>query len=276
MTGNHVQLVGQFRHFQQRRRYAPATITKRCAIVRRWLSHADDWRAVTWRDVELWLTDPAWHLSATAQRDARSHLRAFYWWAGREGLCDRDPTQHVLLPRTPRRVPRPATEGQVLLALHGSAPDIAGMVALMAGAGLRCCEVAGLTWSAVDLVGRQLWIQGKGGHERCVPLSSDVARYLAASDSGRRHVFVNAAGRPYTATRVSQLVNGQQRRLGQSVTAHQFRHRYATAALAACGDLSVVAALLGHVSTATTEGYAAVAAATTQRAGLAITLPVTR
>lgn len=274
MADTTTHVVARFREHCQRRRYAPATIDKRCAVVRRWITATADWRTAGWRDVELWLTDRTWNLSPSAQRDVRSHLRMFYRWAQREGLADHDPTQLVELPRQPRRLPRPVSEGTLRLALTCTTPAVAGMVALMAGAGLRCCEVATLRWVDVELTEHRLWIRhGKGGHERVVPLSRDVARYLAAADAGAGHVFMSPAGRPYTATRVSQVVNAAMRQLGVAATAHQFRHRYATVALAGCGDLTVVAQLLGHVSTATTEGYAQVHAAAATRTGLSINLP---
>jgi len=225
------------------------------------------WRAATWRDVESYVD---WrNVGPSTSRDVVSNLRAFYRWAGRDGHCDHDPTALVDAPKVPRRMPRPARADDIGQALEHATTRIAGMVALMAGCGLRCCEVAALTWDDVDLAAGSARVVGKGDRERQVWLSPDVVRRLAALDTAVGPVFLNAHGRPMSRAVVSQTVNGLFRDLELGARAHRLRHWHATDALARSGDLAKVRDMLGHASAATTEGYAALvagAAAELQRA----------
>jgi site-specific recombinase XerD len=133
------------------------------------------------------------------------------------------------------------------------------MLALMSGAGLRCCEVARLRWSDVDMIDGTIHVTGKGNKERVLEVGPAVRRSLAAIDHPGPFVFVNRGGRPYTPCRVSQLVNEHLRKCAAGCTAHQLRHRFATRALSeAAGDITIVRDLLGHSTVAVTEIYAAV------------------
>lgn len=192
-------------------------------------------------------------------RDAVSHIRQFYRWAIRHELADRDPTATVELPRAPRRLPRPARDVAISAAVHAADPMMTAILALMCGAGLRCCEVAGLRWSDVDMIAGTVHVTGKFDRERVLEISPDVRRTLAAIDSPGSHIFVSpSTGCPYTPTRISQLVGAHLRSVGAGCSAHQLRHRFATAALAECEDITKVRDLLGHSSVSTTEIYAAV------------------
>jgi len=144
------------------------------------------------------------------------------------------------------------------------------MIALMAGCGLRCCEVAALRWDDVDLASGEARVIGKGSKERPVWLSVEVVRRLALLDTVTPGpVFLNLHGRPASAAVVSQTVNSLFRALGLGARAHRLRHWHATDALARSGNLAKVRDMLGHASAATTEGYAALVpgeAAALQRA----------
>jgi site-specific recombinase XerD len=237
------------------RRYAPDTIRARLSIVRRYTA-AVDWSTASVHDVERWANSLG--IGATATRTAVSHVRAFYRWAIRTERATVDPTATVDLPRVPKRLPRPARDVAIMVSVSAADPSMRAMLALMAGAGLRCCEVAGLRWSDVDMIAGTVHVTGKYDRERVIAIGPPVRQALAAVDGPTSYVFVNAAGRPLTPCRVSQLVNGHLRRCAAGCTAHQLRHRFATSALAACHDMTTVRDLLGHSSVSTTEIYAAV------------------
>jgi site-specific recombinase XerD len=249
---------------------APATIDKRLSTVRRFVAVVD-WRSASALDVEVWAGAQSW--APTSVRDGVSHVRAFYRWAIRAGLVDGDPTSAVELPRVRARLPRPARDVAIRVAVMAAGPSMRAMLALMAGVGLRCCEVAGLRWSDVDLVGGRVHVVGKGNRERVLVLPATVRRALAAVDGPGLFVFETVSGRPLTGCRVSQLVNAHLRRCAAGCTAHQLRHRFATRALDVGGSLHTVRDLLGHTSVATTEVYAAVAGGQAGRVGVAVDVP---
>ena len=265
-------MIGDYRRYLVRRRFAPGTIKGRIVVLRRWLDHVGaGWRSASHRDVESWIdTRP---VSAAVQRNYVSMLRSFYRWAMREGLCERDPTALVDKPRLPRRLPRPAPDHEIAAVLATAPHHIATMVALMAGGGLRCCEVGALCWRDVRLEHCTIHVSGKGSRDRVVVLPEQVVWMLTMLDTHDGPVFVNRDGNPYSANRVSRLVRLQFMRHGYTTTAHQLRHRAASAALAVAGDLLAVRDFLGHASVATTQGYTKVAGGAAAATSSAIKLP---
>ena len=239
------------------RQYARATVIARVAAVRRYIAAVGDPFAVRVQDVERWAGDA--RIGPSATRSLVSHVRAFYLWAIREGLTDRDPTVGIHLPPLPRRLPRPARDVAIAVAVSVATPSLVAMIALMSGAGLRCCEVARLRWVDVDMIAGTVYVFGKGNRDRVLEVSPSIRRALAAIDHPGGYVFTSPnTGRPYTGTRISQIVCQHLAAAGAGCTAHQLRHRFATSSLAACRDLSVVRDLLGHASIQNTEIYAAV------------------
>lgn len=190
-----------------------------------------------------------------------SHARGFFRWAVLYEHLDHDPTVRGLtLPRLPRLLPRPVGEGDVRMAIEAAEGPVRAMVALMAFAGLRCCEVSALNGQDV-LRGEPaaLRLHGKGDHERIVPCPS---RLLAELDAARLPVrgacFLTRRGaQRMTPSRVSAVVAEHLRGLGINATGHQLRHRYGTRVYQASHDLLLTGSLLGHQSPTSTAGYAA-------------------
>ena len=105
--------------------------------------------------------------------------------------------------RTPRTLPRVLDPGDVI-ALLGAVRrwrDRAMVEAMVLG-GLRCCEVIGLRLEDLQPTQRRVFIvEGKGGHQRVVPLSAQffasVSNYLSAerpSDAVSDRLFVSLKG----------------------------------------------------------------------------------
>ena len=247
-----------YRRYMVRRGYAVETIWARWANAKRWVAWCDDWRTATVDDVETWIGERA--VSAASSRNLLGHLRALYRWAIRHGLTDADPTRGVDPIRLPRRLPRPAPDHLIADVLEVADVQLTAMVALMAGAGLRCCEVSRLDWADVDLVAGRVIVAGKGGRERVVDVCQDIARSLAALDGTTGAVFAGRSGRRLSSARVSQIVCRGFDAVGAGgVTADQLRHRFATTALEQeAANLLMVRDALGHANVVTTQIYTAV------------------
>ena len=247
-----------YRRHMHTRGLARTTARPRFAVACEWVRRHPDPAAATWRDVETWIRDRG--LAASSTRALLVNLRAFYRWLQREGLAGADPTTHVDPPRPPSRLPRPTPEREVARLLTTPDIQLRAMFGLMACAGLRCVECSRLDWCDVDLAAATVIVDGKGRRERIIDLSPDAAAAVAAwrLAGGRRGgpVFVGPGGRRLANWRVSQLANAAIRAAGFDSTAHQLRHRCATAALQVPGaDLLAVMELLGHSSVATTQIY---------------------
>ena len=109
--------------------------------------------------------------------------------------------QHVPLVRVPRTLPKILSPEEVraLLAVLRADRDRAMVLAMVLG-GLRRCEVLGLRLGDIRVADRRLFIaEGKGGHQRVIPISNPffaaVGDYLhnerpinVEHGSGLRHV----------------------------------------------------------------------------------------
>lgn len=216
---------------------------------------------LTRQDLEEWQVVRSARVSRQTMHGEASNVRNFFRWACHvEQLVEVDPSAVLILPKVPKRVPRPMAEEDLGRALEGADWHMAAAIALAAFGGLRAAEIAGLTWREVTF-GEDPCIRlvGKGDKERVVPMSAGLARYLLACPHRTGPVVPRRDGglghnQPH---RVSQLVNQYLHGVGIPDTLHTLRHRFATQAYRATRDLRAVQELMGHSSPNTTAGYAA-------------------
>lgn len=179
------------------------------------------------------------------------------------------PSQGVPLTRRVRRLPRILTPAEVdaLTGALRTHRDRA-MVAAMVLGGLRRCEVLGLRMQDVRVAERRLFIaEGKGGHQRLVPVSSrfftELASYLEAerprtTDTDRVFVVLKGAnrGNPLSVRGIDEVLAGARRRAGLAhATCHELRHTCLTRLREAGMALEAVQAQAGHASIESTRIY---------------------
>ena len=179
------------------------------------------------------------------------------------------PRQGVPLVRSTRTVPRILTPAEVdaLTGALRTHRDRA-MVAAMVLGGLRRCEVIGLRLDDLRVAERRVFIaDGKGGHQRLVPISrrffAHVAAYLDGerpSDAGTDQLFVvlkrPRRGRPLTAAGLDEILTGARGRAGlEHATCHELRHTCLTRLREAGMALEAVQAQAGHASIESTRIY---------------------
>ena len=207
---------------------------------------------VTRRDLVEWMAAGEW--SASTRRGVRASLRLFFrWYAvehGAESIAEELPTVPV-----PRAVPRPAADFAVMAAMRRADDWVALAIEIMATCGLRRAECARVRVDDVQPVGQGWMIRvvGKGGHVRVVPCPPSLALRIRARGGGwlfpggqDGHVSPGWLGKKVSAV------------MGEGLTAHTLRHRYASVAYSHSHDLRGVQELLGHASVATTQVYTAV------------------
>jgi integrase/recombinase XerD len=179
------------------------------------------------------------------------------------------PGQGVPLTRRTRRLPKILTPVEVdaLTAALRTHRDRA-MVAAMVLGGLRRCEVLGLRMEDLRVGERRLFIaEGKGGHQRLVPVS---ARFFAAVQAyldaerppglSTDRVFVAlkgpARGKPMAVRGLDEILAGARHRAGLSHgTCHELRHTCLTRLREAGMALEAVQAQAGHASIESTRIY---------------------
>lgn len=246
-------IVDQYRASMRREGMARLTIVKRHGELRWWFGHVGDrWATATRQDVDEWLDTR--DIAMSTRYVAISNLHAFYLWARREGLAEHDPTELLRRPKVRRRLPRPLRGADVEHLIHGANPRMAATIALMYDGGLRCDEVARLTWEDVDLVDGTAIVRGKGDRDRMIGLPRRLVVLLAVLDETTGPVIAPRA----TAGAISQRVRSHMRRRGVTGSAHRLRHSFATRLLRATQDITAVQVALGHALLTTTQIYAAV------------------
>ncbi len=179
------------------------------------------------------------------------------------------PRQGVPLVKVTKTLPRILTPEEVdaLTGALRTHRDRA-MVAAMVLGGLRRCEVIGLRLGDLQVAQRRVFIaEGKGGHQRLVPVSrrffDHIAAYLDSerpADSVTDHVFVvlkrPRRGRPLSADGLDEVLDGARGRAGLThATCHQLRHTCLTRLREAGMALEAVQAQAGHASIESTRIY---------------------
>ena len=133
------------------------------------------------------------------------------------------------------------------------------MIILAAYAGLRAHEIAKIRGEDIDTRAGTITITGKGGRTDTLPAHALILQ--AAADHPRRGWWFPSPvnpGQPITAKNVGAVIAAALRRAGVNATAHQLRHRFATALLRSGADSRIVQTLMRHESLATTALYLAV------------------
>lgn len=175
----------------------------------------------------------------------------------------------IPLIRTPRTLPRVLDPNEVnkLVGAVRRWRDRAMLEAMVLG-GLRACEVIGLRLEDLRPVEKRVFVaEGKGGHQRLVPISgrffASVARYLDAerpADATTDRVFVvlkgPRRGQPLSIDGLEEIVRGAKRRAGlEHATCHELRHTCLTRLREAGMALEAIQAQAGHRSIESTRIY---------------------
>ena len=173
------------------------------------------------------------------------------------------------LVRAVRRLPRILEPGEVaaLIGALRTERDRAMVRAMVLG-GLRRCEVLGLRLEDLRLGEWRVFIaDGKGGHQRLVPLSTtfftSVATYMdverpAGSSTDRVFVVLKGPnrGRPLSADGLDEVISAARARAGLvHGTCHELRHTCLTRLREHGMSLEALQAQAGHRSIASTQLY---------------------
>jgi integrase/recombinase XerD len=173
------------------------------------------------------------------------------------------------LVRAVRRLPR-ILEPEEVAALVGAMRTVRdrAMVQAMVLGGLRRCEVLGLRLEDLRLGEWRVFVaDGKGGHQRLVPLSTTFFTAVATfmdmerpADCATDRVFVVLKGpnrgRPLSADGLDEIISAARVRAGLTHgTCHELRHTCLTRLREHGMSLEALQAQAGHRSIASTQLY---------------------
>lgn len=281
-------VVERFDHFLRVIRRSEDTRRLYVGGVRRWLAAGGRADRIDPGVLQRFLMARRAVLAPASMNVELKALRAFYGWL--ETLDEAPPGSRAALPRlrkVPQRVPRWLTDAEVGAVLGACALDTFdglrdyALLLTLYVTGLRSGEIARM--ETPDLVDYQaLFVRGKGGRERWVPLGAQLGGVLdgylharAGRRPGKRNAFwVRADGTPLRGRReVWRIVSARiwaglpvARGLGVEAVRgcgkpwsghypHELRASFATALLHRGAPLTAIAQLMGHADVATTAHY---------------------
>lgn len=216
-------------------------------------------------------------LSLATQEALLNPLKAFFRWLARENHILHNPASELVLPRSPRQLPRTLLSVQEIEHVLNQ-PDVNEITGIRDRAvletfystGMRRLELARLTLYDLDLARGTVMIRlGKGGKDRLIPVGERACAWLARyldevrprlASTSERTLFLTDYGEPFEKNRLSDLVKRYMRHAGVAHGAcHVFRHACATHMLENGADIRFIQALLGHSELSTTQIYTQVA-----------------
>lgn len=140
------------------------------------------------------------------------------------------------------------------------------IIILLYSFGMRRQELIDMQFYWIDRENMALKIKGKGNKERLVPIQERILNMMEQYYKQYRpnqYMIEGAKGAKYSATSISKIIKRAASKAGvrKEVTAHTFRHSYATHLLEQGISLRIIQVLLGHSSSKTTERYTTVSSA---------------
>ncbi len=137
------------------------------------------------------------------------------------------------------------------------------LIRVMVETGMRVAEVLNLTLENINRTTGKVFIrEGKGKKDRVVyfhnGLLVEFNEYLDRMEKGNTGlVFSTRTGKPLNQNNVNRMIDTYRVKAGieKHITAHTFRHTYATKLLKETNNLSKVQKVLGHSHISTTQIY---------------------
>jgi len=195
-------------------------------------------------------------------------FRAAFNWAIEEKFMVINPVVGIKFPRVPRRLPRrlsPTEFTNLLKAIDREGDKKIALTLILTG--MRISELLSLTWANVKIEQSYIFVKGKGGNEREIPIGSylkeiflTVPRYeeshLVFPGMLLRGRTLTPKGKiSYTRIRARFSVYFAKAGIEGYGVFHRLRHSFASI-IADSGHTSFdLKQLLGHASTSTTEIY---------------------
>ena len=194
-------------------------------------------------------------------------LRSFFCWLNTEGIIRKNPMAKIKSLRVDKKGARHALTTEELERLRDACTTYRekALVEFLVSSGCRLSEIAGIKLAAIDWQNRSVVVHGKGDKDRIVYFSIRARLMTEAyieERKGGEALFCSTktpypAIQPRAIQRALQII-GERAGLERKVHPHLLRHTFATHALNAGMDITVIQRLLGHEDISTTQIYASI------------------
>ena len=200
-------------------------------------------------------------VSNATVNNKRKFLSAFFVWATREDIVDKNPMLKINSIKEKYVTKKPFSDielAKIRDALEDNREK--ALVEFLLSTGCRVSEVAGLKVGNIDFRTGECVVLGKGNKERTVYLNNKsmyyLERYLGGLVDAERPLFMNARGRGMTKQNIEELMRIIGKRAGVSkVHPHRFRRTMATNAMKRGMPVQYIQVILGHSKLDTTMIY---------------------
>lgn len=200
-------------------------------------------------------------VSNATVNNKRKFLSAFFVWATREEIVDKNPMLKINSIKEKYVTKKPFSDielAKIRDALEDNREK--ALVEFLLSTGCRVSEVAGLKVGNIDFRTGECVVLGKGNKERTVYLNNKsmyyLERYLGNFVDADRPLFMNARGRGMTKQNIEELMRIIGKRAGVlKVHPHRFRRTMATNAMKRGMLVQYIQVILGHSKLDTTMIY---------------------
>ena len=203
-------------------------------------------------------------------------IKAFTYWAAKNGWIERDIGLELQSPKPERRLPKTLEQTDVKVAFASlesavsdsndamSIRDLA-IVELLYASGIRVSELSGLDLNDVNFERNTVKVMGKGSRERIAPFGVPARRALEAWIRNRdgfavkdeSALFLGKRGKRIDPRTVRDVVYRATESIDPTLRLgpHALRHSAATHLIEGGADIRTVQEILGHASLSTTQIY---------------------
>lgn len=280
----HTELLNTFKEHLAILNRTAATIGDYAAHVRQYLAGlGKDIKAVTRTDMEEYISGLYDYRGSNGKPytvntiiiKVRSLKRFFEFLAARN-IIFINPMENIAEPRKEKTLPRNVLNEKEMRKLLDQ-PNLGTLTGirdrtileLFYSTGIRLNELCRLTVYDADLQGGMLRINcGKGRKDRVVPMGRHAVRFLreyitkvrpVCTKKNRqcRNLIVDRYGKSVSDQVIFIMIRkyAQAAKITKKVTAHTFRHTFASHLVKNGADIVAVQKMLGHVDLKTTQGY---------------------
>lgn len=201
------------------------------------------------------------NVSNATVNNKRKFLSAFFVWATREEIVDKNPMLKINSIKERYVTKKPFSDielAKIRDALEDNREK--ALVEFLLSTRCRVSEVAGLKVGNIDFRTGECVVLGKGNKERTVYLNNKsmyyLERYFGNFVDADRPLFMNSRGRGMTKQNIEELMRIIGKRAGVSkVHPHRFRRTMATNAMKRGMPVQYIQVILGHSKLDTTMIY---------------------
>jgi len=282
-------------HLLYNRNSSENTIDAYSRDINEWFNYLEEknlkWDALNYKDIYGFLvyTHQEKEISNRTQARKAASIRSFYRFCFNQKIIDKDLLKGWKAPKYKRGLPKPIRPIELEKILEDDSSqdnmiqkrDIA-LWELMYSAGIRISEVLSLNINDVfdkaegtdGMIYDAIKVMGKGSKERVVFIGSKSAQaikeYLVIREQlleklnledSEDALFLNMRGKRLSRRGANYVLQKRKKALGihSNISAHSFRHSFATDLLNEGAGIREVQEMLGHSNVSTTQNYTYVA-----------------